>query len=366
MKHFIRSVFVGAFVLALASTGCDVREAARREKPDKQKKAAPTETALATPETAAEIEKGQRTWGDYFFEKGNYARAVAYLREEVRQSPADPRLWRHLGSAYGQAEDYTNAILCYKKTLELDPEDLRASYDLSLMLDLKGDFKAAQEAAEKGLEKGPNDSALHASYGGILADQGKDQDAMKEYDKALSLQPDDSVTRFNKGALHFKMKQWNQAELEYRKVLKMAPADMEAAENLASIYILQNRLSDAEKLNEWVIKKAPKDEDTLENAYFNLGIIYDKQEKLRPALDMYRHALQTAPWDAAAYVNAAVILERLGRAGEALAYWEKYDRLFPLNKRQVELKKRIAALKAMVEQENETGEKPTPLPTPSN
>jgi tetratricopeptide (TPR) repeat protein len=359
----------GPVLLALAvilGPGCGSRSAVQpdKKKPEASAKATPAVLSAAAAEPAKE--PVTRTWGDYFFEKGNYARSVAYLREEVKKDPQNYVKWRHLGSAYGQAEDYPNAIVCYKKTLEINPVDLKAAYDLSLMLDFKGDFKEAQEAAESGLSHDPDNAELHASYGSILADQGKDSEAMKEYDRALELRPNDEITRFNKGGLHFKLKEMDKAEAEYRKVLKMNPGDLEAAENLASIYIMQNRLADAEKLNQWVIKKAPKDEDTLENAYFNLGIVYDKQDKVRPALDMYKLALQAAPWDAAAYVNAAVILERLGRAGEALAYWEKYDRLFPMNRRQEELKKRIAALKAMVEQQNETGEKPSPLPTPKN
>ena len=117
---------------------------------------------------------------------------------------------------------------------------------------------------------------------------------------------------------------------------------------MAAVYILQNRLAEAEKLNKWVVKQRPKDEDTLENAYFNLGIIYDRENKLEPALNMYKLALQVAPWDAAAYVNTAVILERLKRKSEALAFWEKYQRLFPASRRADEIAKRVEILKKMV------------------
>jgi tetratricopeptide (TPR) repeat protein len=138
------------------------------------------------------------------------------------------------------------------------------------------------------------------------------------------------------------------AEGDFDEVLRITPRDLEAAQNLAAVYILQNRLPEAERLNEWVVRQHPTDEDTLENAYFNLGIIYDRQNRVEHALNMYQLALQQAPWDAAAYVNAAVILERLDRRSEALAYWEKYQRLFPASRRAAEIDKRIQILLKMV------------------
>ncbi|MGH7442221.1 MAG: tetratricopeptide repeat protein, partial [bacterium] len=162
------------------------------------------------------------------------------------------------------------------------------------------------------------------------------------------LDPRDTVTRFNRGGLYLKLKKLGDAEGDYHQVLKLNPTDLEAAQNLAAVYIFQGRLKPAEVLNEWVLRRHPKDEDTLENAYFNLGIIYDREDKIEHALNMYQLALQVAPWDAAAYVNAAVILERLDRRREALAYWEKYQRLFPASRRAADIAKRIAILKKML------------------
>lgn len=330
--------------------------------PAAQAAASATPAPTAAPAPAA----AKKTVGDQLFTRGDYRRSVAFLREEVKKDMNNPVLWRHLGAAYGMADDFNNAIYCFKRVLALDPADLKTYYNLSLVYNFKGSLTDAEKMAERGLKRDPKSAELNASLGNILADQEKDDAAMEHYKIALAERPNDAVTHFNKGALHFKKREMDQAEAEYREVLKLNPKDMEASENLAALYILANRLDDAEKLNRWVIQCKPKNEDTLENAYFNLGIIYDRQEKAREALDMYKLALQVAPWDAAAYVNAAVILERLGRTGEALAYWEKYARLFPASKRQKEIGKRIKVLKQMVDEELSTGKKPKPLPTPED
>lgn len=287
-------------------------------------------------------------WGDEYYKKGDFRRAVSFLSEAVKQDQGNARLWRNLGSSYAMADDYDNAILCFDRALKRNPADIKSFYDLSLVQGWKGSLPQAEEAAKAGLVLQPEHAGLHSSLGNILADEDKESEALQEYATALRINPKDPVTRFNKGGLHFKRKELKEAEAEFGQVLQLAPGDVQAAQNLAAVYILQDRLVEAEKLNKWVVKQRPKDEDTLENAYFNLGIIYDRQNKLEQALNLYKLALQVAPWDAAAYVNTAVILERLKRKSEALAFWEKYQRLFPASRRADEISKRIEILRKMV------------------
>jgi tetratricopeptide (TPR) repeat protein len=318
--------------------------------------ASPTLTPTPTVEPEGKTPTTNEEWGEEFFKKGDYRRAVAYLVEAVKKDQGSAKLWRNLGSAYALAEDYDNAVLCYERALKRNPNDIQSYYNLSLVHNFKGssdELKKAEDAAQAGLKIKPNEAPLHSSLGNIYADEGRDDSALKEYERAVTINPKDSITRFNLGALHFKRKEIQAAEGEYRATLQIDPKDTEAGQNLAAIYILQNRLDDAEKLNRWVIRERPADEDTLENAYFNLGIIYDRENKLEQALNMYRLALQVTPWDAAAYVNTAVILERLNRRPEALSYWEKYQRLFPASRRANEIAKRIEILKKMVELDKE-------------
>lgn len=302
--------------------------------------------------------RNEAEWGENFYKKGDYKRAVAYLSEAVKKDQGNAKLWRNLGSAYAMGDDFDNAILCFERALKRNPSDIKSFYNLSLVNGWKGSLDDAESAAKRGLDKEPSHAGLHSSLGNVYADKNKEPEALQEYSEALRLNPKDPVTRFNKGGLHFKRRELRQAEAEYGEVLKLAPQDVETAQNLAAVYILQDRLADAEKLNKWVIKQRPKDEDTLENAYFNLGIIYDRQNKLEQALNMYKLALQVAPWDAAAYVNTAVILERLKRRSEALAYWEKYQRLFPASRRSNEIAKRVEILRKMVELDKAKAAKP--------
>ena len=308
--------------------------------------------SIAGPEAAkpavAETPKSGSEWADLYYKEGDFKRSVSLLSEAVRKDEGNAKLWRNLGSSYAMADDFDNAVLCFQRALKRNPADIKSYYDLSLVQGWKGSLPDAEKAAKDGLALDPQHAGLHSSLGNIYADESKEEDALQEYDTALKINPADPATRFNRGGLYFKRKELRSAESDFDQVLKLNPQDLEAAQNLAAVYILQNRLPVAEKLNQWVVRQKPKDEDTLENAYFNLGIIYDRQDKVEDALNMYKLALQVAPWDAAAYVNTAVILERLKRRSEALAYWEKYQRLFPVSRRASEIAKRIEILRKLV------------------
>lgn len=218
------------FFLALALAGCIKRP---QELADShphlafkdQAKTEPTPSSTKRPSSDEE-------WGEEFFKKGDYRRAVAYLSEAVKKNQSSAKLWRNLGSAYALAEDYDNSVLCYERALKRNPNDLQTYYNLSLVHNFKGssdELKKAEEAATHGLNIDPNQAPLHSSLGNIYADEGKDDSALKEYERAIAINPKDPVTRFNDGALHFKRKEIKAAETEYRETLKLDPKDSEAA-----------------------------------------------------------------------------------------------------------------------------------------
>ncbi len=338
--------------VALVGTGCTtlqrpVPAAAGPSAPAPDQRIVRFGTAPGAAPTAT-APQGEAAWGAYFYRRGDFRRSIQLLADAVKKDPANATLWRNLGSSYALDDDFDAAISCFQSAIRRDPKDTKSLYDLSVVEGWKGSLPQAEKAALKGLALAPRHGGLHSSLGNVYDDEGKENASLKQYADALEINPRDTITRFNRGGVYLKLKDLGAAEKDYHRVLKLDPDDLGAAQNLAAVYFLEGRLKAAERLNAWVVRRHPKDEDTLENAYFNLGLIYDREDRIEHALNMYQLALQVAPWDAAAYVNAAVVLERLDRKREALAYWEKYERLFPASRRAAEIAKRIAILKRML------------------
>src|SRR5258708_3364232 len=195
-------------VLSLLSA-CAKREVVADSKPRLAKgdKGGVPETSPTPAHSSGAQPSNSEEWGETFFKKGDYRRAVAYLSEAVKKDQNSFKLWRNLGSAYALAQDYDNAILCYERALKRNPHDIKTYYNLSLIHNFKGspeELKKAEEAAKLGLAEDAEQGPLHSSLGNIYADQAKETQALKEYEKALEINPKDPITRFNKGALHFK------------------------------------------------------------------------------------------------------------------------------------------------------------------
>jgi tetratricopeptide (TPR) repeat protein len=75
-----------------------------------------------------------------------------------------------------------------------------------------------------------------------------------------------------------------------------------------------------------------------------MGVAYLRLKKYKEALEAFESAISIEPWDMAAYVNAAIISEELGMKDKAIKYWQKYDRLLPVNKRKKEIQERLKKL----------------------
>jgi tetratricopeptide (TPR) repeat protein len=165
--------------------------------------------------------------------------------------------------------------------------------------------------------------------------------------------PDFDVGHFNLGIINYQERNLDEAKKNYEEVLKINPADSSAKENLSAICIIKNDYEEAVDLLLEVINSSPEDDMVLENAYYNIGVAYLRLKKYKDALDAFEAAISIEPWDMAAYVNAAILSEELGQKDKAIKYWQKYDRLLPVNKRKKEIQDRLKKL----------GVKPAPVTT---
>jgi tetratricopeptide (TPR) repeat protein len=302
---------------------------------------------VKVPETIDE-QRETETTAKGMYDEGKFDDAISYLQALIKKDPKNPVYWSQLGSAYAQMNRFNGAVYSYKRAIALDLKNVKAMYDLSIVYSENGANKAAQKVVEKALKLSPKNSLLQASLGNTFIDQDKFDKAKKIYEQIVEAKPDFDVGHFNLGVINYQQRNLDAAKKNYQDVLKINPADSEAKENLAAINIINNDYEDAIDNLLDVINSSPGDDITLENAYFNLGVAYLRIKKYRQALESFESAIQIEPWDMAAYVNAAILSEELGEKAKAIKFWQKYDRLLPINKRKNEIKERLKKLGAPV------------------
>ena len=141
-----------AFLIALLLAGCIKRPTDMEDTRPRLSRPSSTVVAEATstPEPSSKKPASTEEWGEEFFKKGDYRRAVAYLSAALKKNPESANLWRNLGSAYALADDYDNAILCYERALKRNPHDIKTHYNLSLIHNFKGSPQELKAALSKG------------------------------------------------------------------------------------------------------------------------------------------------------------------------------------------------------------------------
>ncbi|MCX8094084.1 MAG: tetratricopeptide repeat protein [Candidatus Goldbacteria bacterium] len=306
------------------------------------------QVTVKPPETVDEL-KETETEAKKLYDEGRYKEAIEYLQALLKKDPKNPVYWNQLGSVYAQLNSFDNAIISFKNAIKYDPKNIKAMYNLGLVYSEKGSKKEAKKVIENALKIAPKNPLLQAALGNVLIDEENYDKAEKVYEQIVAVKPDFDIGHFNLGVINYQKRELKEAKKNYEEVLKINPNDVEAKENLAAIHILDSDYENAIKYLKEVIDSNPQDDITLENAYYNLGIAYLRMEKFQEALSAFESALEIEPWDMAAYINAAILAEKLGYKDKAIKYWQKYDRLLPINKRKKEIKEKLQKLGVKIE-----------------
>lgn len=128
----------------------------------------------------------------------------------------------------------------------------------------------------------------------ILSNTGHTQSVNKEI-----LQGNDS----------YKLKEYNKAIDVYTLAERAAPANAIASYNLGNAYYKTEKTDEALKEFENAIKNST-DLDTRSKAYYNKGVVLQKQQKLPDCIEAYKYALRINPQDEDARQNLERALQQ--------------------------------------------------------
>ncbi|MGB7294803.1 MAG: tetratricopeptide repeat protein [Candidatus Aminicenantales bacterium] len=127
------------------------------------------------------------------------------------------------------------------------------------------------------------------------------QEAAAALERYLALQPDDSEAHTSLGITYDKLGQAARAESEYQRAIAL-DGNPEAGFGLAKLYYDQNKLEAALEIIHGAIQKNPRSA-----AYYNLqGVILNQMGRYGEALTSFQNALRNAPDDIYLMVNLGI------------------------------------------------------------
>jgi tetratricopeptide (TPR) repeat protein len=211
---------------------------------------------------------------------GDFDDAVEVLRDTVRTSGINAKIYTELGQVYIAQKRFELAQLVLAKAVELDAKD----------------------------------PAIYNAFAVLALRQGKAQEAFERFDQAVSLDPTYIDARFNKAAVLLDAGDYTRAKTELTTILDKRPDDYAAQ---VSLGVAQRGLKDfpgAKTTWERVIKEAPRRSTQRADAMYDVAILasdyMSDPAAGKAALDRY---LQEAPTGHAKHQAAEEKRKELGK-----------------------------------------------------
>jgi tetratricopeptide (TPR) repeat protein len=154
---------------------------------------------------------------------GDFDDAVAVLRETVRVSGANAKIYTELGQIYIAQKRLDLAQLVLSKALELDANDPAVLNALALLAIRQGKAQEAFNRFDAAVEKDPNYIDARFNKASVLLDAGDYARAKVELAAIVEKRPDDYAAHVALGVAHRGLREFPEAKKSWERVIKEAP-----------------------------------------------------------------------------------------------------------------------------------------------
>ncbi len=185
--------------------------------------------------------------------KDPVAEHILELEKAAAAAPSDARAQYVLGNAYFDAKRYAEARSAYSQATTLDPNFADAYTNLGLTYRVEGDIESA----------------------------------IAQYEKALVIAPNDVVTRRNLIVALESAQRYPQATSHLAELSRQTPDDLDVLRHLAVLYQNLGQFPEAESAYTRLLAKSANEKQ----AWFELGICQEEQQKSEAAIASWRQAL---------------------------------------------------------------------------
>lgn len=203
---------------------------------------------------------------------GDYDDAVSVLRDTVRLSGINAKIYTELGLIYIAQKRPELAQLVLVKALELD------------------------EAEFKAKEGGKRDAAIYNALALLAMKQGKAQEAFQRFEQAVQIDENYVDARYSKASVLLDAGDYERAKTELVIVVEKRPDDYAAQVSLGVAQRGMKQFVEAKKTWDKVIKEAPRRSNARADAIWNEFVLkLDFQNDLAGAKAELERYLQEAP-----------------------------------------------------------------------
>jgi Flp pilus assembly protein TadD len=205
-------------------------------------------------------------------QQGNYDAAAALLEQlpEGNAGEARAKLAAQV-QLQKTAKNYAKALELQGRLVALQPQDPDALYEQAMLAERMNNMELAETQLRRLIELQPDFHHAYNALGYSLADRGLKLDEAKSLiEKALSMSPGDPFITDSLGWVEFKLGNLERAAELLEQAYTKQP-DAEIGAHLAEVWWKQGKTRPAEELLRTVLKTAPNN-DMVKKTFERLGI----------------------------------------------------------------------------------------------
>ncbi|MEO1245731.1 MAG: tetratricopeptide repeat protein [Pseudomonadota bacterium] len=234
---------------------------------------------------------GLQLFGLLHSQRGDDAKAIAYMRESLRLFPEQPEVANNLGNALKRAGRPAEAIDSYRRACELQPRYCDAWRNLGLCLVNSGRVDEAEDAFRRCLEVEPKDAAAWLGIGAVAQQRRQYEDAAAAYREALVLKPDYADAHHNLGVCLRQQHRPEEALGHYRSARELGLDHAALHHNMGNALSETGDAAGAIDAYWQAVERDPGNVDS----HRNLNSLLWQHERLDDYLSSYAAALERFP-----------------------------------------------------------------------
>jgi len=197
----------------------------------------------------------------------------AALKATEEDDPNRKDAAARLASLLRDGGEFDDAVNVLRDTVRVSGTNAKIYTELGLIYIAQKRLELAQLVLAKAAELDAKDPAVYNAFAVLALRQGKAQEAFERFDQAVSLDPSFIDARFNKAAVLLDAGDYSRARAELTTIVEKRPDDYAA---YVSLGVAQRGLKDfAAARTTWdrVIKEAPKRSTPRADAMFDVAIL---------------------------------------------------------------------------------------------
>lgn len=195
------------------------------------------------------------------------------LRNTEEDDPARRDTAARLASLLRDFGDFDDAVAVLRDTVRLSGINARIYTELGLIYIQQKRPELAQLVLAKALELDAKDPAIYNALALLAMRQGKAQEAFQRFEQAGALDENYIDARFNKAAVLLDAGDYARAKVELVAIVQKAPDDYAAQVALGVAHRGLKEFGEAKKTWDKVIKQAPRRSTPRADALFNVAIL---------------------------------------------------------------------------------------------